>query len=147
MASSDDVDVAEALIDGGADVEAPDGSIGTPLDNAIGYSCWNVARLLVDRGAGVNEPWHASALGLLGRLEELLGSNPPTEEVSKAFWHACAAGQRRAAEHLLSCGAELNWVPDYAEGTPLDAAGGRSTRQDNVIAWLRELGARSSVSE
>ena len=29
-ASSDDVDVAGALIDGGADVEAPDGSIGTP---------------------------------------------------------------------------------------------------------------------
>jgi ankyrin repeat protein len=35
-ASSDDVDVAAALIDGGADIEAPDGSIGTPLDNAIG---------------------------------------------------------------------------------------------------------------
>ena len=35
-ASSDDVDVASALIDGGADVEAPDGSIGTPLDNATG---------------------------------------------------------------------------------------------------------------
>src|SRR5947209_13952887 len=41
-ASSDDADVASALIDGGADVEAPDGSIGTPLDNAIGYGCWHV---------------------------------------------------------------------------------------------------------
>jgi ankyrin repeat protein len=29
-ASSDDVDVAAALIDGGADIEIPDGSIGTP---------------------------------------------------------------------------------------------------------------------
>jgi len=38
-ASSDDVDVAAALIDGGADIEIPDGSIGTPLDNAIGYAC------------------------------------------------------------------------------------------------------------
>jgi ankyrin repeat protein len=38
-ASSDDVDVAEALIDGGADLETPDGSIGTPLDNAVGYTC------------------------------------------------------------------------------------------------------------
>ena len=36
-ASSDDVDVASVLIDGGADIEIPDGSIGTPLDNAIGY--------------------------------------------------------------------------------------------------------------
>src|SRR3954454_22944752 len=38
-ASSDDADVAAALIDGGADVEVPRGSIGTPLDNAIGYAC------------------------------------------------------------------------------------------------------------
>src|SRR5437868_6862587 len=37
-ASSDDADVAEALIDGGADIEVPDGSIGTPLDNAVGYA-------------------------------------------------------------------------------------------------------------
>jgi ankyrin repeat protein len=36
-ASSDDVDVAAVLIDGGADIEMPNGSIGTPLDNAIGY--------------------------------------------------------------------------------------------------------------
>ena len=37
-ASSDDVDVAAVLIDGGADLEVPDGSIGTPLDNAVGYA-------------------------------------------------------------------------------------------------------------
>ncbi len=40
-ASSDDVDVAAALIDGGADIEALPGSIGTPLDNAVGYACWH----------------------------------------------------------------------------------------------------------
>jgi uncharacterized protein len=49
-ASSDDVDVAAALIDRGADLETPGGSIGTPLDNAIGYACWHVARLLAMRG-------------------------------------------------------------------------------------------------
>lgn len=146
-ASSDDVDVAEALIDGGADIEVPDGSIGTPLDNAVGYGCWHVARLLVARGARVDRAWHAAALGMLGRLAELLGSDPPAEEVSKAFWHACTAGQRRAAEYLLSRGADLNWEPDYAHGTPLDAASGLSTRQENVISWLRELGARSSSSD
>jgi hypothetical protein len=48
-ASSDD---AEALIDGGADIEAPGGSIGTLLDNAAGDGCWwHVARLLTARGA------------------------------------------------------------------------------------------------
>jgi uncharacterized protein len=146
-ASGDDVDVAEALIDAGANIEIPNGSIGTPLDNAIGYGCWHVARLLVARGARVDKPWHAAALGMLGRLEALLGSDPPAEDVSQAFWHACTGSQRRAAEYLLSRGADLNWEPDYAHGTPLDAASGPSTRQENVISWLRELGARSSDSE
>jgi len=144
-ASSDDVDVADALIDGGADIEAPEGSIGSPLDNAIGDACWHVARLLVARGAKVDKLWHAAALGLLTRLEELGDEQPGTDDLSQAFWHACSGGQRRAAEYLLSRGADLNWVPDYAEGTPLDAAGGLGTRQDNVITWLREQGARSST--
>jgi hypothetical protein len=146
-ASSDDVDVAEALIEGGADIEVPDGSIGTPLDNAVGYGCWQVARLLVTRGATVDKPWQAAALGMLDRLETLLDSDPPAQVVSQAFWHACTGGQRRAAEYLLSRGADLNWEPDYAHGTPLDAASGHSTRQENVITWLRELGARSASSE
>jgi uncharacterized protein len=146
-ASSDDVDVASALIDGGADIEVPDGSIGTPLDNAIGYACWNVARLLVNRGVEIDKLWHAAALGLLARLAELTEEEAGSAEVSKAFWHACAGGQRRAAEYLLLRGADLNWVPDYAEGTPLDTAGGQGARQENVISWLREKGARSAESE
>jgi hypothetical protein len=38
-ASSDDVEVARALIDAGADIEAPGASIagGAPLDDAVGY--------------------------------------------------------------------------------------------------------------
>jgi uncharacterized protein len=146
-ASSDDLDVAKALIDGGADLEVPGGSIGTPLDNAVGYACWHVARLLVNRGARVDKAWHAGALGMLDRLEAILGSDPPAEQVSQAFWHACTGGQRRAAEYLLSRGADLNWEPDYAQGTPLDSANGLGTRQENVISWLREIGARSANSD
>jgi uncharacterized protein len=146
-ASSDDADVARALIDGGADLETPDGSIGTPLDNAIGYGCWHVAHLLTARGAGVGKLWHAAALGMLDRLQELLAKPVTgTEQLSQAFWHACAAGQRRAAERLLDAGADLNWVPDYAEGTPLDTASGLGTRQENVIEWLRSRGAQSARS-
>jgi hypothetical protein len=145
-ASSDDLDVAEALIDGGADLEVPGGSIGTPLDNAVGYACWHVARLLASRGAKVDKAWHAAALGMLAPLDAILGSDPPAEQVSQAFWHACTGGQRRAAEYLLSRGADMNWEPDYAHGTPLDSADGLGTRQENVISWLRELGARSAGS-
>jgi uncharacterized protein len=144
-ASSDDSDVAAALIDGGADIDKPGGSIGTPLDNAVGYACWHVARLLAARGARVDKLWHAAALGMLARTGELLAQgHDGGDEVSQAFWHACAAGQRRVAEYLLARGADLAWVPDYAQGTPLDAAAGLGTRQENVITWLRELGAPSA---
>jgi ankyrin repeat protein len=144
-ASSDDVDVAVVLVDNGADLETPGGSIGTQLDNAIGYACWHVARLLVARGAAVDKLWHAAALGMLERIGQILEGQPATaSEISQAFWHACAGGQRRAAEYLLARGADLNWVPDYAEGTPLDAARSLGTRQENVLSWLREQGAAST---
>ena len=71
------------------------------------------------------------------------GDAPEQDLISQAFWHACAAGQRRGAQRLLEAGADINWTPDYAEGTPFDVAGDRSTRQQNVIDWLKELGARS----
>jgi uncharacterized protein len=144
-ASSDDVDVAEVLVDAGANLEAPDGSIGTPLDNAIGYACWSVARLLVKRGAKVDKLWHAAALGMIDRLAALLTVRPPAErdDISQAFWHACNGAQRRAAELLLDHGADLNWTPDYAHGTPLDAARMDGTRRGNVIAWLESRGAQS----
>ena len=146
-ASSDDVDVAQALIEAGADIEAPDGSIGTPLENAVGYGCWHVARLLVDCGARVDKLWIAGALGMLDRLEQLMDSSPTRDEVSQGFWHACAGGRRRAAEYLLAKGADINWEPDYAKGTALDAAGGCGTQRDNVISWLREAGARSTRTD
>jgi uncharacterized protein len=55
-ASSDDADVARVLIDTGADIEAPDGSIGSPLDNAIGYGCWNVARGQLPTASAEHKP-------------------------------------------------------------------------------------------
>jgi ankyrin repeat protein len=143
-ASSDDAHVALALIDAGADINVPHGSIGSPLANAVGYGCWEVARLLVGRGAGVDEPWQAAALGLLDRLQQLLGDDPATDALSNAFWHACSGGQRRAAEYLLTRGADPNWIPAHARGTPLDAATGLGTQRENLIGWLRERGARAA---
>jgi uncharacterized protein len=144
-ASSDDVDVADALIDAGADLGRVGGSIvgGTPLDNAVGYGCWHVARSLVERGARVDKLWHAAALGMLARLEELLAASPAPagEEIDNAFWQACHGGQRRAAELLLARGADVRWIPDYAGGTAVDAAAGPDTRRDLLVTWLRERGA------
>ena len=134
------------LIEGGAALETPGGSIGTPLDNAVGYGCWNVARLLVERGARVDKLWHAAALGMLDRIDQLLASTPAPadEEVNGAFWQACHGGQRRAAERLLAAGADINASPAYASGqTALDQVLKPDTRRDLLAGWLREHGATS----
>ncbi len=49
-----------------------------------------------------------------------------------------------AAEYLIVRGADLNWVPDYAKGTQLDAGGGLGTRRETLICWLRDQGAHAS---
>jgi len=147
-ASSDDTDVAEVLVDGGADLEAPGASIagGTPLNDAVGYACWHTARLLVDRGARVDQLWHAAALGLQARVEELVDGPPAAsqDELDAAFWQACHGGQRRVAEYLLARGADINAVPDHTGRTPLDIASSVDTRRGALIGWLRERGAASA---
>jgi uncharacterized protein len=141
-ASSDDADVAVALIDAGADIEVADGSIGTPLDNAIGYGCWNVARLLVARGARVDKLWHAAALGMFDRLLDLLTESPPSEEeLTAAFFQACSGGQRRTAELLVARGADVNAAPSYGS-SPLEAAAALDTQRELLVEWLRAHGAR-----
>jgi uncharacterized protein len=147
-ASSDDAEVARALIDGGADIEATGASIagGSPLDDAVGYGCWQVARLLVERGARVDRLWQAAALGMRSRAEELLAASPPSkQQLTDAFWQACSGGQRRMAEYLLARGAELNGTPSWGEGTPLDAADGLDTGRQALVEWLRSQGARKSA--
>jgi ankyrin repeat protein len=144
-ASSDDVEVARALIDGGADLEASGASIagGTPLDDAVGYGCWQVARLLVERGARVERLWHAAALGMFPAVDALLAASRPTQqELTDAFWQACHGGQRRMAEYLLSLGADLNGTPSWADSTPLDAADSLGTGREALLTWLRDLGAK-----
>jgi ankyrin repeat protein len=145
-ASSDDVEVARALIDGGADIEAIGASIadGTPLDDAVAYGCWQVARLLVERGARV-DLGQAAALGLTTRVEELLAAHPPTpQELTDAFWGACHGGQRRMAAFLLELGADVNGTPSWGDSTPLDAADSQDTGREALVNWLREQGATKS---
>jgi uncharacterized protein len=138
-ASTDDLDVADVLIDHGADIEAADGSIGTPLDNAIGYGCWHVARRLVERGAVVAKVWHAAALGLLPRLAELAAT--ATQAVlDEAFWQACHGGQLRAAQYLAARGADVAARPGYANTPALGAATEPDTRREQLATWLGGLG-------
>src|SRR5918996_5136177 len=107
-ASSDDVATLDALLDGGADIEAPGAVIGggTPLADAVGFGQWKAARRLVERGARTTLA-QAAALGLMDRIEEHFAGNtaPTTDQINHAFWYACHGGQRRPAEYLLGRGA------------------------------------------
>jgi uncharacterized protein len=143
-ASSDDVDVLDALLDAGADIEAPGAVIagGTPLDDAVAFGQWQAARRLVEHGAHTRL-WHATALGLLDRAAACFdGPAPPSpDDVTHGFWSACHGGQRQTAEYLLDRGADLNWV-GYDDLTPLDTA--RRAGASALVAWLYSRGGRSA---
>ncbi len=72
-ASSDDVEVLDALLEGGADIETP-GAVftgGTAMSDAVVFAQWKAARRLLERGAKTTF-WQAAGLGLLGRVREIL---------------------------------------------------------------------------
>lgn len=143
-ASSDDVEVLNALLDAGADIEASGAVIGdgTPLDDAVAFGQWNAARCLVERGAQTNL-WNEAALGLMDRIKERFTGNPlpNPNEITQAFWLACHGGQRNAAEYLLEHGADLNWI-GYDELTPFDTA--QRSNATELAEWLRDRGAKSA---
>jgi ankyrin repeat protein len=141
-ASGNDVAVLDALLDGGADIDAP-GAVftgGTPMSDAVVFAQWHAARRLLERGAQTTI-WQAAALGLLDRVEAYCTADPlPTsDEITNAFWHACRGGQSQTAEYLLCRGADLNWI-GYDQHTPLQAA--QESGAKDLIEWLRHNGAK-----
>jgi hypothetical protein len=162
-ASSDDVEVLDALLDAGADIEASGAVIGggTPLADARAFGQWRAAHRLVERGAQTTLD-DVATLGLMDRLVAYFeGENTPSpEEINRAFWGACHGGQQRAAEYLLDKGADVNWLPPWEEKTALDAAerseageGGRmapSSRGDHVVerrsSELAVVGINDAIS-
>jgi ankyrin repeat protein len=154
-ASSDDVAVLDALLDHGADIEAPGAVIGggTPIADAAAFGQWKAAQRLVERGAKTSL-WQAAALGLLDRVQKHFADPLPPwpfgpaypggdspDEVTHAFWCACHGGQQQAAEYLFNRGANINWI-GYDKLTPLGAA--RRTGANALAAWLIHRGAKST---
>ena len=138
-ASCDDVPVLDALLDHGADVDAPGAVIGggTPLDDATAFGQWTAAHRLVERGATVTM-WHAATLGLLDRLLEHEGDQG---ELDRALWGACHGGSQACAAYLLDRGAAINAVPPWEDLTPLDAA--TRSGATSLARWLTGRGAKS----
>jgi ankyrin repeat protein len=141
-ASCDDVAVLDALLDGGADIEATGAVIGggTPLADPVAFGQWQAARRLVERGAKTTLS-QAAAMGLIQQVEEYFAQGTPSkEEVTAAFWYACHGGQREAAAYLLSRGADVNWV-GWGGQTPLDIA--KRSGNGDLVEWLRGMGAKA----
>jgi uncharacterized protein len=147
-ASNDDVELIEALLDAGADIEHPGSSIGggPPAQSALGYAQWGALRRLYERGA-VTGLSPAAALGLMAAVTSMIASHPAPDagERSLALWNACRAGQLEVARYLAAHGADLNWSAPWSGETPLDAA--RGQRQRAVATWLVDAGARSGHAE
>jgi ankyrin repeat protein len=136
-ASSNDLAVLGALLDGGADIEAP-GAVftgGPPMSDAVVFAQWEAARRLLDRGAQTTL-WQAAALGLLDRVEAFSVGHPKPspEEITNALWHACRGGQLRTAQYLLGQGANPHWIGHEGK-TPLNVAD--QNGHSEVSEWLR----------
>ncbi|GAA2664210.1 ankyrin repeat domain-containing protein [Streptomyces vastus] len=152
-ASSNDVPMLDALVQAGADIEAPGAVIGggTPLADARGFGQWRAAHRLVELGARTTIE-DAATLGLLDRVKIFIEGPGPADDkpadhdpvdhdaLTRAFWGACHGGQLATAEYLLEHGAERDWI-GYDDRTPLDIA--RAADADAVVHWLREQGAKS----
>ena len=141
-ASSDDVAVLDALLDAGADIEAPGGVFtdGPAMSDAVVFAQWKAARRLLERGAATTI-WQGAALGLLDRVRELCTAEPAPSprEITNAFWNACRGGQIACADFLLERGADLNWVGHDGK-MPADAA--REGGDAAMLEWLRAHGAK-----
>src|SRR5262249_16933149 len=129
-ASSDDVDVADALIDGGADIECPGGSIGTPLDNPIGYGRCHLPPPPPPPAPRSHHQLSSPQPVLLGRVADLMAASPEPDEINAAFWQACSGAELRAAQYLLEHGADINATVDYASGTAVEQVSGVDTRRN-----------------
>lgn len=146
-ASNDDIDLVDALLDAGADIEAPGSVIGggTPMADATAFRQWRAADRLVRRGARTNL-FQSAAMGLMDRLDEALAAaaGRDRQALTEALWGACHGGRREAAAALVARGADVNWV-GWDDLTPLDAA--ERAGATELAAWLRQGGARSAGGE
>lgn len=147
-ASSNDVVAIEQLVKAGADLEAPGSVIagGAPLENAIGFQNWAAAHFLADRGAKTRIGDEA-ALGHMNRLKQRLEADekPAQESLDYAFWNACCAGEKFAARYLFANGADINWIPDWCDDTPLDGA--VNSGEQELIHWLDSIGGKRNQKD
>lgn len=110
-ASLDRADVAEVLIEFGADLEVraeyPGIRFGTPLEFAIFFGMREVADLLYRHGARIYSSGMAAGVGDIELLESMLpAENPPTD--SDILRAAAVGGRTEVVQYLLDRGLDIN---------------------------------------
>lgn len=167
-AETDQVEVARALIEAGADIEAETGWNATPLEWAATMGSVCVADLLLSRGAKRFTFVVAAALGKLddvkSRIEsgEDLSSEPGYEALaiddhwpadsariqgdilSHALYSAARNGHTKVVEYLLSQGAKIDAKGVFG-GTGLHWAAINGHR--NTVDFLVENGASLTMRD
>ena len=135
----------DALLDAGANIEAPGAVIGggTPLADAVAFGQWQAARRLVERGARTSL-WQAAALGparpRAGRdRRDGARAGRPDERVLAGLSRRQPRGGRGCSS---TRGAELNWI-GWDDQTPLDIAEAQGNRE--VVEWLRSRGGKPAA--
>jgi uncharacterized protein len=134
-ASNHDVELVDALLDAGADVNVPGciiNGLGPVADAAIFGGIW-AGRRLVEGGAVTNIYQAAALVHRPGRTELEADSPPDAERVTAAFWAARESGNQDIAELLIGHGADINWL-GRADNPALDQA--RDADADDLAVWL-----------
>ena len=144
-ASNDDVELVDALLDAGADIEAPGSIIGGlgPIADAAVFGGTRAGLRLVERGARTNV-YQAAALGITDRVQAELAARPgpDAERITTAFWAACGGGHQDIAALLLAAGADINWT-GWNNQNPLDAA--LAADHTTLATWLQANGGHPAA--
>ncbi len=173
-ASMDNVEVAAALLDAGA---ALDGTGNwSPLEEALYWGQHDTAKLLLERGASVNNLRTAAGLGRVDLIERFFdGDNSLRPEAGKVSWpfgdlkmkrteqlgwrhtrqdivnnafvYACMHNEIEAARLLLEKGAELNTIPPGFDYAGTGLHHAAVNGHREMVAFLIQNGADPTIKD
>ena len=143
-------DVVEILLAHGADINATDGVGFTAVHGAAFQGHEDVVELLSQRAGDANI-FAASALGMTGRVKELLSKDPALARASAGkckntpLHNAATLGSPDVMQILLDNGAEIE-ARDWLDDTPLIVAAqnGRKEAIEFLLANNADINAKST---